>query len=143
MELPLREELVGIPPYGAPQLDVPVALNVNENPYPPSESLVAAVADAVAKVTRTLNRYPDRELVEKERPGVVLLPSPNNPTGTALPSEAVTSLCEAVGDGRSTTDGRCSPITSRACPTSRVKSSRRRPTTQPVIASRAYSGYIE
>jgi histidinol-phosphate aminotransferase len=29
----------------------------------------------------------------------VLLPSPNNPTGTALPPEAVTALCEAVGDG--------------------------------------------
>ena len=31
----LREELRGIEPYGAPQLDVPVQLNVNENPYPP------------------------------------------------------------------------------------------------------------
>jgi histidinol-phosphate aminotransferase len=28
----------------------------------------------------------------------VLLPSPNNPTGTALPPEAVGVLCEAVGD---------------------------------------------
>ena len=34
--LPVRPELVGIEPYGAPQLDVPVLLNVNENPYPPS-----------------------------------------------------------------------------------------------------------
>ena len=34
--LPLRDELRGIEPYGAPQLDVPVQLNVNENPYPPS-----------------------------------------------------------------------------------------------------------
>ena len=34
--LPLREELRGLEPYGAPQLDVPVRLNVNENPYPPS-----------------------------------------------------------------------------------------------------------
>ena len=32
---PLREELRGLEPYGAPQLDVPVQLNVNENPYPP------------------------------------------------------------------------------------------------------------
>ena len=30
---------------------------------------------------------------------MVLLPSPNNPTGTALPPEAVTALCEAAGDG--------------------------------------------
>jgi histidinol-phosphate aminotransferase len=39
-----------------------------------------------------------RSLVEERRPSVVLLPSPNNPTGTALPSEAVTSLCRAAGD---------------------------------------------
>jgi len=183
MELPLREELLGIPPYGAPQLDVPVALNVNENPYPPSESVVAAVAEAVARVTRTLNRYPDRELVAlrraladylghgvtpqqvwaangsnevmlqllqafggpgrvavsfaptysmypeyardamtgwvvgrrqddftldvgharevigEHRPSVVLLPSPNNPTGTALPLDTVAALCEAAAPG--------------------------------------------
>ena len=37
-ELPLRDELRGEQPYGAPQLDVPVRLNVNENPYPPSEA---------------------------------------------------------------------------------------------------------
>jgi len=184
---PLREELRGIEPYGAPQLDVPVQLNVNENPYGPSPAVVADVATAVAQVTSGLNRYPDREFVElrtalaaylgrdtphgvapeqvwaangsnevmlqllqafggpgrvalsfaptysmypeyardtitewvqghreddfsldldhardliKERqPGVVLLPSPNNPTGTALPPEAVSVLCEAAGDG--------------------------------------------
>ena len=180
---PLREELLGLEPYGAPQLDVPVQLNVNENPYPPSEKVVADVAAAVAEATTTLNRYPDREftrlrealagylghaltpeqiwaangsnevmlqllqayggpgrsvlsfaptysmypeyardshtewvtghreqdftldldhardLVKERRPAVVLLPSPNNPTGTALPPEAVTTLCEAIGDG--------------------------------------------
>ena len=47
------------------------------------------------------------------------------------------------GDGSSTTVGRCSAITARACSTSREKSSSRCPTTQPVLASRAYSGYIE
>ena len=61
MTVPLREELRGIEPYGAPQLDVPVQLNVNENPYPPSEAVAAEVAAAVADATRTLNRYPDRE----------------------------------------------------------------------------------
>jgi histidinol-phosphate aminotransferase len=178
--LPLREELRGIEPYGAPQLDVPVALNVNENPYPPSEAVVADVAAAVADATRTLNRYPDRDftalrealagylghglsteqlwaangsnevmlqllqafggpertavsfaptysmypeyardthtswltghreadfsldvgravaLVKEVQPSVVLLPSPNNPTGTALPLDAVTELCSAA-----------------------------------------------
>jgi histidinol-phosphate aminotransferase len=60
-DLPLRDDLRGQVPYGAPQLDVPVRLNVNENPYPPSESLVADVAAAVAEATRGLNRYPDRD----------------------------------------------------------------------------------
>ncbi|MGZ4581470.1 MAG: histidinol-phosphate transaminase [Nocardioidaceae bacterium] len=180
MTLPLREELRGIEPYGAPQLDVPVALNVNENPYPPSETVVAEVAAAVADATRTLNRYPDREFTELRRdlagylghgvtpeqvwaangsnevmlqilqafggpgrtavsfaptysmypeyardamtgwvvghreadfsldidhalgvikehePTVVLLPSPNNPTGTALPLEVVAAVCVAT-----------------------------------------------
>jgi histidinol-phosphate aminotransferase len=40
-----------------------------------------------------------RELVLRERPSVVLLPSPNNPTGTALPLATVEALCEAAGDG--------------------------------------------
>ncbi len=178
--LPLREELRGIAPYGAPQLDVPVQLNVNENPYPPSEAVVADVAAAVAVAARTLNRYPDREftelrtalagylghgvhpsqvwaangsnevmlqilqafggpgrvavsfaptysmypeyardamtgwvvghreedfsldvahalaVVKEHQPTVVLLPSPNNPTGTALPLDTVAALCEAA-----------------------------------------------
>ncbi|TIC88625.1 histidinol-phosphate transaminase [Nocardioides sp. GY 10113] len=190
---PLREELRGIEPYGAPQLDVPVQLNVNENPYGPSPACVADIAAAAGRAAGTLNRYPDREftalregladylngelaratsgtavrvtpemvwaangsnevmlqllqafggpgrtaisfaptysmypeyardthtrwvagrraedfaidldaardLVKREQPSVVLLPSPNNPTGTALPPEAVAALCEATGD---------------------------------------------
>lgn len=182
MELPLREELRGIEPYGAPQLDVPVTLNVNENPYPPSETVVADVAAAVADATRTLNRYPDREasalrealadylghgvtpaqvwaangsnevmlqllqafggpgrtavsfaptysmypeyardtmtgwvvghraedfsldtehavsVIKERRPTVVLLPSPNNPTGTALPTDTVVAVCAATAE---------------------------------------------
>ncbi|KRF17480.1 histidinol-phosphate aminotransferase [Nocardioides sp. Soil797] len=184
---PLREELQGIEPYGAPQLDVPVQLNVNENPYGPSAEVVADIAASVAEASVTLNRYPDREftelrtaladylntdggqgvtqaqvwaangsnevmlqllqafggpgrtalsfaptysmypeyardamtawvagrreadfsldldaareLIHEHRPHVVLLPSPNNPTGTALPPEAVAMLCEAAADG--------------------------------------------
>jgi len=187
---PLREELRGIEPYGAPQLGLdvaPVQLNVNENPYGPSQACVADIAAAAAAAAGTLNRYPDREfvalrtalaaylsteagesaiapeqvwaangsnevmlqllqafggpgrtavsfaptysmypeyardtntrwvagrraddftvdldaardLVKSERPSVILLPSPNNPTGTALPPEAVAVLCEAAGD---------------------------------------------
>src|SRR6478736_7193431 len=184
---PLREELRGLEPYGAPQLDVPVQLNVNENPYGPSAACVADIATAVAQAAGTLNRYPAREftelraalagylsrdtphgivpgqvwaangsnevmlqllqafggpgrvalsfaptysmypeyardsltewvagrretdfsldldhahdLVKERQPSVVLLPSPNNPTGTALPPEAIATLCEAAGDG--------------------------------------------
>ncbi|HWI43934.1 MAG TPA: histidinol-phosphate transaminase [Nocardioides sp.] len=183
---PIRPELAGIEPYGAPQLDVPVQLNVNENPYGPSEACIADVAAAAGRAAATLNRYPDREfvalrtalasylsrdlaggsiapeqvwaangsnevmlqllqafggpgrtavsfaptysmypeyardtstrwvtghraedfsldldaahdLVKSEQPSVILLPSPNNPTGTALPPEAVAVLCEAAG----------------------------------------------
>jgi histidinol-phosphate aminotransferase len=181
--LPLRDELRGIEPYGAPQLDVPVLLNVNENPYPPSAAVVSDIERAVAEAARDLNRYPDREfvalrealahylghgvtagqvwaangsnevmlhllqafggpgrlalsfaptysmypeyardthttwetgrreddftldvdravaLVRERRPHVVLLPSPNNPTGTSLPLSAVMALCEALDDG--------------------------------------------
>ncbi len=51
-------------PYGAPQLDVPVRLNTNENPYPPSARLTRAVVEAVAAVAGGLNRYPDRDATE-------------------------------------------------------------------------------
>ena len=61
--LPLRPELVGEVPYGAPQLDVPVRLNVNENPYGPSEAVVAQIAAAAAEAARDLNRYPERDAV--------------------------------------------------------------------------------
>src|ERR1700735_329720 len=60
----VRDDLGDLHPYGAPQIDVPVRLNTNENPYPPSPRLVRAVADAVAEAAATLNRYPDRDAVE-------------------------------------------------------------------------------
>ncbi|HUZ35749.1 MAG TPA: histidinol-phosphate transaminase [Streptosporangiaceae bacterium] len=61
--LPVRPELAGVTAYGAPQLDVPVRLNTNENPYPPSAGLARAITDAVAAVAGSLNRYPDRDAV--------------------------------------------------------------------------------
>jgi histidinol-phosphate aminotransferase len=60
----LRPDLRHLHPYGAPQLDVPVQLNTNENPYSPSDALKRAIADAVAGVAGTLNRYPDRDAVD-------------------------------------------------------------------------------
>ncbi|MFI2639635.1 histidinol-phosphate transaminase [Streptomyces sp. NPDC018610] len=63
-DLPVRDELRGKSPYGAPQLDVPVRLNTNENPYPLPEPLVERIAERVREVARDLNRYPDRDAVE-------------------------------------------------------------------------------
>lgn len=60
-DLPLRDDLRGREPYGAPQRAVRVALNVNENthgvPADVARDIVAALADAVT----TIHRYPDRE----------------------------------------------------------------------------------
>lgn len=61
--LPLRPELRGRSPYGAPQLDVAVHLNTNENSWPLPEGLPEAVARAVGEVAGGLNRYPDRDAV--------------------------------------------------------------------------------
>ncbi|MGV9285120.1 histidinol-phosphate transaminase [Streptomyces sp. NPDC003730] len=63
-DLPVRDELRGKSPYGAPQLDVPVRLNTNENPYPLPEALVERIAERVREAARDLNRYPDRDAVE-------------------------------------------------------------------------------
>jgi histidinol-phosphate aminotransferase len=63
-DLPVRDELRGQSPYGAPQLDVPVRLNTNENPYPLPEPLVERIAERVREAARNLNRYPDRDAVE-------------------------------------------------------------------------------
>ncbi len=65
--LPFRPDFADKVPYGAPQLDVPIPLNVNENPYPPSQELVAGIAAAVAEASRTINRYPDREAIALRR----------------------------------------------------------------------------
>ena len=61
---PVREDLRGLVPYGAPQLDVDVRLNVNENPFAPSPELARALGASVTEAAQTLNRYPDRECVE-------------------------------------------------------------------------------
>ena len=184
LRLPLRPELADEVPYGAPQLDVPVLLNVNENPYRPADAVVETIAREVALAARGLNRYPDREfmalrsdladylavesgvrlapeqvwaangsnevmlhvlqafggpgrtalsfaptysmypeyardthtrwvtgrraedftidvdhavaMIAAEQPSVILLASPNNPTGTALPSTTVEAVLDAA-----------------------------------------------
>jgi histidinol-phosphate aminotransferase len=60
-ELPLRDDLRGLTPYGAPQAPLPVALNVNENTHAVPESVVSEILDDVALALSEVNRYPDRE----------------------------------------------------------------------------------
>ncbi|MEX3649506.1 histidinol-phosphate transaminase [Mycolicibacterium porcinum] len=62
-DLPLRENLRGKSPYGAPQLVVPVRLNTNENPHPPTQALIDDVAASVRDAAAELHRYPDRDSV--------------------------------------------------------------------------------
>ena len=63
-DLPIREDLRGLKPYGAPQLNVPVQLNVNENTFGIPEPVALAIIERIAQATLTLNRYPDREFIE-------------------------------------------------------------------------------
>lgn len=62
-DLPLRDNLRGKSAYGAPQLKVPVVLNTNENPYPPTSALVDDIAESVRSAAAELHRYPDRDAV--------------------------------------------------------------------------------
>jgi histidinol-phosphate aminotransferase len=62
-DLPLRDDLRGKSPYGAPQLAVPVRLNTNENPHPPTQALIDDVTNSVNAVAGELHRYPDRDAV--------------------------------------------------------------------------------
>ncbi|MEN2737858.1 histidinol-phosphate transaminase [Microbacterium sp. X-17] len=62
-DLPLRAELRGQTPYGAPQAPLPIALNVNENTHPVPEDVADDILDAVARALREVNRYPDREFI--------------------------------------------------------------------------------
>ncbi|OYD70682.1 histidinol-phosphate transaminase [Rhodococcus sp. OK302] len=59
--LPIRENLRGKSAYGAPQLTVPVQLNTNENPHPPTQALIDDVAESVREAAKELHRYPDRD----------------------------------------------------------------------------------
>ena len=60
-DLPLRDDLRGLTPYGAPQAPLPVALNVNENTHPVPDAVASDILDDIAVALRDVNRYPDRE----------------------------------------------------------------------------------
>ena len=83
-DLPLRDDLRGRSPYGAPQLDVEFRLNTNENPYPPPPALVADVTQAVAEAAANLHRYPDRDAVALRADLAAYL---STSTGVALHTE--------------------------------------------------------
>lgn len=82
-DLPLREDLRGRTPYGAPQLDVPYRLNTNENPYAPTDALAADVVAAVAEIAGELHRYPDRDAVALREDLAAYLTSATSVTLTA------------------------------------------------------------
>lgn len=63
-DLPIRDSLKDRVPYGAPQLHVPVALNVNENTHGIPEVVAMDIITRLASEVLTINRYPDREFVE-------------------------------------------------------------------------------
>ena len=60
-DLPIRDDLRGKKPYGAPQERVPIALNVNENTHAIPEDVATDIVRAVAAAVLGINRYPDRE----------------------------------------------------------------------------------
>ncbi|MEU0427426.1 histidinol-phosphate transaminase [Streptomyces canus] len=62
-DLPIRDELRGKTPYGAPVIDVRARLNINENPYPLPDPLVDRITELVREAAYQLNRYPDRDAV--------------------------------------------------------------------------------
>jgi histidinol-phosphate aminotransferase len=60
-DLPIRDNLRGLTPYGAPQKAVRIALNVNENTHPIPESVAQSIIESLAVAILKVNRYPDRE----------------------------------------------------------------------------------
>lgn len=66
-DLPIRDDLRGQEPYGAPMDPVAIAINVNENPHRVPEQVALHIVEEIARVLPGLNRYPDREFVELRR----------------------------------------------------------------------------
>lgn len=63
-DLPLRPDLVGLEPYGAPQLHVPIQLNVNESAFDVPSLVVDSIVERIRPAAQGSNRYPDREFTE-------------------------------------------------------------------------------
>ena len=63
-DLPIRDDLRGKSPYGAPQKHVRIELNVNENTHPIPEPVARDIIESLARAILTINRYPDREFTQ-------------------------------------------------------------------------------
>lgn len=63
-DLPIRPDLRGKSPYGAPQQPVRYALNVNENTHPIPEAVARDIVESLAGAVLGANRYPDREFTD-------------------------------------------------------------------------------
>ena len=63
-DLPIRDDLRGQSPYGAPQKHVRVQLNVNENTHPVPADVAEDIVASIRQALTTVNRYPDREFTE-------------------------------------------------------------------------------
>jgi histidinol-phosphate aminotransferase len=63
-DLPLRDDLRGRQPYGAPQRPARVALNVNENTHGVPADVAEDIVVALQQAVLTLHRYPDREFTD-------------------------------------------------------------------------------
>lgn len=63
-DLPIRDDLRGLSPYGAPQKHVRVQLNVNENTHPVPQDVAEDILASIRQALATVNRYPDREFTE-------------------------------------------------------------------------------
>jgi histidinol-phosphate aminotransferase len=63
-DLPIRDNLRGLAPYGAPQEHVRIRLNVNENTHPIPDDVASSIVESLAIAVRSVNRYPDREFTE-------------------------------------------------------------------------------
>lgn len=84
--LPLRSDLADLSPYGAPQIEVPVRLNTNENPYSLSDELQQKLRDEISKSLKDLNRYPDRDALKLR---TALANSINGSHGTDFKNDSI------------------------------------------------------
>lgn len=88
-DLPVRADLRGKKPYGAPMLPVRYALNVNENTHPVPATVRAAILQSLAGALEGINRYPDREFTAL-RESLAMYASESH-QGDAIRGDAITT----------------------------------------------------